>query len=56
MGAALTFKEAMVIKAGQPLRVRYSLYVHSGIPAPTQLDQRWSDFARTSFQEFRAKP
>jgi hypothetical protein len=55
MGAALTFDGAIVVKLGQPLRVRYGLYVHAGIPAPAQIEQRWAEFANSPFQEFQTK-
>lgn len=52
MGAAPTFPKAHVIKAGERLRLRYGLYVHSGIPSVTEIEARWKEFAKTTFEEF----
>jgi hypothetical protein len=45
MCASLTFHAARVIKTGAPLRVRYALYVHAGVPPVADLQQRWERFA-----------
>lgn len=55
MGAALTFPGAIVIEPGQPLRVRYGLYVHAGIPPVDELQKRWENFAGTVFADFGRK-
>jgi hypothetical protein len=55
MGAALTFPGEIVIPPGQPLRLRYALYVHAGLPPVEALQKRWEDFAHTSFVEFGRK-
>lgn len=53
MGAALTFPGAHTIKPGEPLRLRYALYVHSGMPAADALDRRWTEFSKTALAEFK---
>jgi hypothetical protein len=55
MGASLTFPGELVIQPGQPLRLRYALYVHAGIPPLDALQKRWEAFARTEFVEFGRK-
>lgn len=55
MGAALTFAGEIVIPPGQPLRLRYALYVHAGIPPVEALQKRWEAFAKTEWVEFGRK-
>jgi len=55
MGAALTFPGEIVIEPGQPLRLRYALYVHAGIPPVEALQKRWEDFSHTTFVDFGRK-
>jgi hypothetical protein len=55
MGATLSAPGAVVVKPGAPLRVRYGLYVHSGIPAAPQIEERWVEFAHSTFQQFQTK-
>jgi hypothetical protein len=55
MGAALTFPGAYTIRPGEPLRLRYALYVHAGIPSPAQLEARWQVFAGSEFAPFPVK-
>jgi hypothetical protein len=47
MGASLTYEQPIVVEPGRPLRLRYGLYVHSGLPDGAALDARWNDFARS---------
>ena len=47
MGAATTFAGSLLIKPGEPLRVRYGLYVHNGVAARQVIDARWKQFAET---------
>jgi hypothetical protein len=55
MGAALTFPAAHTIRTSEPLRLRYALYVHAGIPTLEQLEARWKAFAGSSFVLFPEK-
>lgn len=55
MGASLTFPGAITIKAGEPLRLRYGLWVHAGLPAAEAIEQRWREFAQEPFAEFPRK-
>jgi hypothetical protein len=45
MGASLTFAGPIELKPGAPLRLRYGLYVHRGMPAPQVIDEAWRGFA-----------
>jgi hypothetical protein len=47
MGTSLTFDGPRKIEPGQPLRLRYGLYVHAGQPSVEALERRWSGFAKT---------
>ena len=40
---------------GKPLRLRYALYVHAGIPPLEALQNRWEAFAHTDFVDFGRK-
>jgi hypothetical protein len=53
MGASLTFAEPRVLKPGKPLRLRYGLYIHSGVPPAADLEQRWKEFAGWPLPELK---
>lgn len=55
MGAALTFPSERVIKASEPLRLRYGLFIHAGVASPQAIEARWEEFAKTSFEPFSVK-
>ncbi len=52
MGAALTFGHPLVVKKGEPMRLRYALWIHSGMPAPEKIEAQWKAFAATPWVEF----
>ncbi|MFQ5495786.1 MAG: DUF6807 family protein, partial [Phycisphaerae bacterium] len=45
MGASLTLNRPLVIRPGQPLRLRYGLWMHAGVPGVEQVDAHWQVFA-----------
>ena len=48
MGASLNLDGARVLKLGEPLKLRYGFYVHTGQPGPDALNQQWQAFTETS--------
>ena len=55
MGASLTFASALTVKKDEPLRLRYALYVHAGMPEPAKIEEQWKAFAATLWVEFPEK-
>ena len=54
MGAALTHEAPRTIVPGQPLKLRYGLWVHAGIPAAAAIDEQFAEFAKIG--DVPAKP
>jgi len=46
MGASLTLRGPLKILPGQPLRLRYGLWVHRGIPAVREVQPHWEAFSQ----------
>jgi hypothetical protein len=46
MGASLTHDAPRVIEPGNPLLLRYGLYIHAGAPTPDQVTKRWDEFSK----------
>jgi hypothetical protein len=46
MGAAFNFAAPFVIQPGQPLNLRYALWIHDGVPTPAQIDEQFASFAK----------
>jgi hypothetical protein len=46
MDAALTFAAPRTIEPGQPLAVRYGLWVHAGVPTAAAIDDQFAAFAK----------
>jgi hypothetical protein len=55
MGASLTHDEPRTIEPGTPLRVRYGLYVHAGVPTAQALQRQFAEFAELKIAELPAK-
>jgi hypothetical protein len=46
MGAALTYEAPRTIEPGRPLKLRYGLWVHAGVPAAPAIDEQFAEFAK----------
>jgi hypothetical protein len=46
MGAAFNFSASRIIEPGQPLKLRYGLWVHAGVPAAATIDEQFAEFAK----------
>jgi hypothetical protein len=55
MGAALTFNGPLTIASGKPLRLRYGLYIHGGVPSLKKLEERWQNFSSLPLPDLEAK-
>jgi hypothetical protein len=55
MGAAITFAQPLTIKKGEPLRLRYALYIHRGAGDPEKIEAQWKVFAGMGWREFGKK-
>ncbi|MDA1273439.1 MAG: PmoA family protein [Verrucomicrobia bacterium] len=56
MGASLTFAGAQVITPGVPLRLRYGLYIHSGVPPAADVQGLWEVFEALPLPQFEPAP
>jgi hypothetical protein len=55
MGASLTLDAPITVRPGTPLRLRYGLYVHRGVPRPDAIESRWKQFSRTTIEDLPEK-
>ena len=55
MGASLTFAGPLVVKNGEPLELRYALYVHAGMPSSEKIEEQWKAFAASPWVAFPVK-
>lgn len=46
MGACLTLLRPLTIEPGKPVRLRYGLWVHAGLPTQDQAERQWQEFAK----------
>jgi len=47
MGASLTLNGPLVIEPGKPLRLRYGLWIHAGVPGKEEIERQWQPFGRS---------
>lgn len=55
MGTSLTYDGPRTLEPGTPLRLRYGLYIHRGMPPAEQIERRWAEFSRTELPATLAK-
>lgn len=55
MGSSLTFDAPRTIEPGRPLRLRYALYAHKGVPKAGTIDAVWDEFARAKVEPLPEK-
>ena len=48
MGACLTLDAPLTIEPGTPLRLRYGLWIHAGVPDRRTIDEIWTAFSRAA--------
>lgn len=48
MGAAFAFAEPYVLKPEMPLKLRYGLWVHAGVPSAETINEQFGHFAKVS--------
>lgn len=48
MGPAFNFAGPHTIQPGTPLNLRYALWIHEGVPTPSQINEQFAAFARIS--------
>jgi hypothetical protein len=46
MGAALTYDSPRTVEPGTPLKLRYGLWVHAGLPSADAINQQFTAFAK----------
>lgn len=46
MGACLTLDRPLTIRPGEPLQLRYGLWVHAGVPKPPVIEEQYQQFIR----------
>lgn len=55
MGSSLSFDGPLTVEPGKPLRLRYGLYVHAGVPGLQALDKQWDEFIRLPLPDLASK-
>lgn len=55
LGVTLTPDAPRVIEPGKPLRLRYALWVHNGVPGALTVDQQWQTFSALALSELKNK-
>ncbi len=55
MGPSLTLDGPIVVRPGRPLRLRYGLLVHGGVPRAETIEKYWEEFARSAIEELPSR-
>jgi hypothetical protein len=55
MGASLTLDAPITVRPGTPLRLRYGLYVHRGVPRHDVIESRWQPFSKATIEDLPAR-
>lgn len=53
LGVTLTPDAARVIEPGKPLRLRYALWVHAGVPDAAMIERQWEAFVKRGLAELK---
>jgi hypothetical protein len=56
MGACLTLDLAITIESGKPLRLRYGLWMHAGVPKAEEIEKQWQPFSRSELPPMAKQP
>lgn len=56
MGTLLTHDSAVTLKRGEPLKLRYAVYVHGGMPPASQIEKVWKQFADSPLRPTKGPP
>jgi hypothetical protein len=54
MGTSLTYDAPRAIEPGKPLRLRYGLWVHAGMPDAKVIDARWEAFGKSELADLNS--
>ncbi len=55
MGSSLSFDGPVTVETGKPLRLRYGLYVHTGVPELKDLESKWKAFSALPMADMSPK-
>ena len=56
MGVCPTLGHTLAVEPGKPLRLRYGIWTHAGLPTPLDIAKQWHSFARIELAPMTRKP